>query len=365
MRAIFLLALKDLQRQWGLAVIMALLFGVTFASYLTLITYEQSESKSYSSIGANWLVVGSSSGLGEIYGSQISTNVGDQLREMGYENPIPELRQIVGTSARTMIMVRGMSLDNYSQVTPYKMIAGRALQPGDDSRLTMVGAIIARSKDLKVGGTVTLRGRKFDIVGIFETGALEDNQVWISLVDAQTLVNYDNDVSIYFIPSGGSLKIGDIVGEGISVSQKGENGKLYDHSLQSFFRFMRMVGLIAGIATIITLINLLWRLAYLHRHEFGIMKTVGFRLNAFLLYFGTQSGIILFAGLLVGLSTAFGVLFTGLKSASVFGYGLAFSWSIQTLFIMVGLTLGIFTIGVIAPMIGIQRTPIPDLLGRN
>jgi putative ABC transport system permease protein len=365
MRSIFLLAIKDLRRQWGLALIMAVLFGLTFASYLTLITYEQSEGQSYANLGTNWLVVGSSDGLGEIYGSRLSTDIGRQLEKMGYAAPIAEIRQMTGTSAKTMILIRGMDLDRYAEITPYKLVSGRALVPGDPTRDAMVGTILARNKELKLGETITLRGRKFKIVGIFETGALEDNQVWISLADAQTLLNYGSDVSIYFIPTDGVLQVGQKVQEGVSVSQKGENGRLYDHSLQSFFRFMGMVALLAGIATVITLINLLWRLAYLHRHEFGILKTLGFRLNAFLLYFGTQSGIILLAGLVFGLGLAFGILFSTIKRLSVFGYGLAYSWNTQILWIMIGLTFGIFMVGIITPMINIQRKRIPDLLGRN
>jgi ABC-type antimicrobial peptide transport system permease subunit len=84
-----------------------------------------------------------------------------------------------------------------------------------------------------------------------------------------------------------------------------------------------------------------------------------------LLYFGTQSGIILIVGLFIGLSLAFGVLFTRLKSLSVFGYGLAFSWNLQSLLMMLGITLGVFALGVVTPLISIQRTPISKLLGRN
>jgi putative ABC transport system permease protein len=365
MGAIFLLALKDLRRQWGLVVIMAALFGITFSSYLTLVTYQQSESQNYANLGSNWLVVGSSEGLGEIYGSRISTDIGQQLEDMGYSQPIAEVRQMVGTSVSNMIMVRGLNLDNYAVITPFKLLTGRILRPGDPPRLAMVGETIARAKNLKVGGVVLLRGRQFNVVGIFETGALEDNQVWISLSDAQSLVSYGKDVSIYFIPNTGKLQVGDEVTNGVSVSQKGENGRLFDRSLQAFFRFMGMVGFLAGIATVVTLVNLLWRLAYLHRREFGIMKTLGFRLNAFLLYFVTQSGIILMAGILLGLAAALEVLFTQLNKVTVFGYGLAFSWNMDIFFIMAGITLGVFGVGIITPLISIQRTSIPELLGRN
>ena len=365
MTSIFMLAIKDLRKSWGLAVIMAILFALTFGSYLTLVTYEQSQGESYAAIEKNWLVVGSSDGLGEIYGSRIGTDVGTQLEQMGYERPIAEIRQLTGTSASTMILIRGMDLQRYPEVTPYKIVSGRALQPGDASHLAMVGEILARNKDLQLGGTVTLRGRKFTIIGIFQTGALEDNQVWISLSDAQNLLNYDKDVSVYFIPDDGKLKVGQTIRSGVSISQKGENGKLFDHSIQAFFRYMGMVAFLAGIATVITLINLLWRLAYLHRHEFGILKTLGFRLNAFFLYFGTQSFMILIVGLCIGLAAAFGILFKTLNKLSVFGYGLVFSWNMKTLLIMIALTLGIFLVGVITPLINIQRKRIPELLGRN
>lgn len=365
MRAIILLSLRDLRRQWGLGVIMALLLGVTFASYLTLIIYEQSEDQNYANLQNNWLVVGSRDGLGEIYGSRIPLAIGQQLSTLGYNDPIAEVREITGNTVNNIVMIRGMELNRYQEVTPFKLISGRSLQMNDGPRLAMIGTTLARRKELKVGDTIILRGRNFEVVGIFETGAMEDNQAWISLAAAQNLLGYGSDVSVYFVPTGGLLRVGDTLADEVLVSQKGENGRLFDRSLQAFFRFMGLVALLAGLASVITLINFLWRLAYLHQHEFGILKTLGFNRSAFFVYFGTQSGVILAIGLLIGLSLSIGVLFTRLKGLSVFGYGLALSWNLQTLWIMLGIVLAVFAIGLISPLISIHRTPIPNLLGRN
>ncbi len=365
MKGVFLLALKDLKHGWALALVLAIMFGVTFSSFLALITYEQSQKKEYGNLSSNWLVVGSSNGFGEIYGSRLGTDMAAKLIELGYPEPVPEIRELIGTRASRLFMLRGVSLDDYARVTPFKLKSGRALNAEEPGRYAMAGEVVARNRDLQVGSPIVLKGHRFTIVGIFETGGLEDNQVWISLEEAQDMLDYGSDVSIYLIPDSGTMQTGDLIRDGVSVSQKGENGKLIDRSVQAFFRFVELVAILAGIACVLTMTNLLWRLAYLHRREFGILKTLGFRLNAFLLYFSVQAGIILGVGFLIGLAVAFGVLFKRGNRLTAFGYGLPFMWDPGTLVILAGVLLAVFCVGVLVPLLNIRRTIIPDLLGRN
>jgi len=47
---------KGFKESLGAALVMALLFSITFASYLALITYQKSLSSTYFSLEANWLL---------------------------------------------------------------------------------------------------------------------------------------------------------------------------------------------------------------------------------------------------------------------------------------------------------------------
>jgi putative ABC transport system permease protein len=58
-----------------------------------------------------------------------------------------------------------------------------------DRGVAVVGCDIAKALDAKVGGTVTLRGKQFQVIGIYDkTLTAPDNTVAVSLYDAQQLL---------------------------------------------------------------------------------------------------------------------------------------------------------------------------------
>lgn len=365
MKELILLAMRDLTKRWAVALVLASLFTITFAAYLTLVTYQKSAVASYVNLETNWLIVGSSDGLSEIHGSRLTPEIGRQLVELGYEDPIPEIHQVVGTSYVNGRLMRGFRLEDYLKTSQFTILRGRALQPGDPGRLVMVGETLSRTAQVDVGDNLLLRGRKFRVIGIFETGSIQDNEAWISLADAQALLSYGEDVSLYLIPEGGALQPGDLFTDDVSVTSRGETIGIFGNSLTSFFKFLGMIGLLAGFSTAITMANLIFRLALLRRQEFGILRSMGFGKRSLLIYFITQSGAIILAGILAGVILAVVLTFTKMDSFSAFGIGLEQSWDLISLGKMAAITLCIWASGSVLPLIFIRKTPIPELLGRN
>ncbi len=365
MAAIFLLAIKDILKKWALALVMSLLFSVTFASFLAIIAYKNSLSTSYNQLSQNWLVVQESDGIGEIHGSRLSPEIGDLLINEGYENPIPEIHQVVGTSLATGMLMRGVSLADYPSVGAFTILSGTALAPGDASRLAMVGVTLAEIEKITAGDKISIRGRDFQVKGIFKTGSYQDNEVWISLSDAQKLVNYGQDVSIYLIPDGGKFLEGDNIRSGISVGRKGETGNMYGHEISTFYNYLGMVAIFDGIATIITLTNLLWRLAWLRRHEFGIIRTLGFGNRALIFYLFVQAMLILIVGLIAGVILAITVIVARAQQLTAFGLGVSPVWNLQTILSSAAVFIIVLVFGIALPAIRINNMSIPSLLGRE
>ena len=54
-------------------------------------------------------------------------------------------------------------------------------------------------------------------MGTFQTGMYVDNEAWVALEDAQTLLGYGKDVSIFIIPDEGILSSGDTLPGGVSI----------------------------------------------------------------------------------------------------------------------------------------------------
>jgi len=362
--AIIWIALRDLERRWKLALVMALLFSISFATYLALVTYDKSLSMTYFSLEANWLVVQVSSVNGEIHGSRLNTDTEQLLKNQGYQ-PIPEIHQVVGTSISNGIMMRGVQPEDLLKVSPFKLLAGRNLLPGDSPRLAMVGSSLADRLKIKVGDVLKLRGRDFAVIGIFKTGSYEDSQAWVSLTDAQKLLDYGSDVSIYYIPEGGGLHEGSNLTKGISIGRRGEAGNAYGKEIMGFFHYLGLLGVFAGVATSITLTNLLWRLAWLHRREFGIARTLGFGRHSVVVYLLTQAALILLVGAAVGGFFAVSLVISRIQDFSAFGIAIAPVWDLSTISLIAIITLLIAGIGVALPARRINAMTTPELLGRD
>lgn len=365
MRAILLLAIKDLFRKTGLMLIMALLFGTAYGCYFSISCFKGNLERTYGVLSQEWLVVQQSSGVGEIHGSRLSADLERQLIQMGYENPIPEIHQVVGTNYANGMLMRGVDLVDYPRVTPFTILSGNSLQPGDKSRLAIIGKTLADIEKVKVGDTIKVRGRDFLVEGIFKTGTYQDNEVWISLSDAQQLLNYGKDVSIYIIPDGGAIKEGTILADGISVGRKGETAKVYGHEFNSFYRFLGMVAAFAGIATIITLANLLWRLTRLNSREFGIIRTLGFGNRYVVLYLFVQATLVFLVGLAFGSFISYEVVIGIANHTSSFGLSVDSSWNWAVFFTSAVFYYAVLLLGIALPALRISRLAIPSLLGRD
>lgn len=161
------------------------------------------------------------------------------------------------------------------------------------------------------------------------------------------------------------MKEGENLGNGVSIGRKGETGNYLGHEIATFYDFMGMVAGFAGVAAVITLTNLLWRLAWLHRHEFGILRTLGFGKKALIFYLFIQAAIIFITGIVAGIALAFTVVISHVQNLKAFGFGITPHWSLVTILTMIGITLLTLLLSIAFPVIRFNRMSITTLLGRE
>ena len=152
---------------------------------------------------------------------------------------------------------------------------------------------------------------------------LSDNQAWISLADAQALLGWGQDLSVYIIPDEGILHEGKSL-PGRFRHPRGE-GTRVTVSYQPVLDIMGVVAFAMGIAIALTLTNVLWRLAWLRRREMAILRTLGFPALSLAIYLlGQGIGV-------TGLGTLLGAVFTlGILSAvHVAAFGLTINPSLS------------------------------------
>jgi ABC-type antimicrobial peptide transport system permease subunit len=294
------LGLHDLIRHRRLALVMSLSIAVATAMVVFLVVYRAGLAAEFTVQTPNLLVVHDLQNVGDISGSRISSQVAETLAGLGIRTVIPEIRSVTGTSVTNATLLRGIDLGQYTRLESFSMLSGRRLEPGDAPRQAMVGALLAEKQDLKTGGSISLRGRKFTIVGIFQNGTYMDNQAWIALSDAQTLLNWGQDVSVYIIPDEGALHEGDTLPGGLGVSRKGETLRLLAAQYQPLLSMWQIVSLALGLGASMTLASVLWRLAWLRRHEMAILRTTGFPTYSLVGYLLVQAAGITLLGILLG-----------------------------------------------------------------
>ena len=294
------LGLHDLFNHRRLALIMSLSIAIAFGMAAILEMYRTGVADKYTELSPNLLLVHEDQTLGEFYGSRISSQVGETLSGMGISMVVPEIHALAGTSASNAILLRGVDLKQYTRLEGFSILSGRSLQPGDPARLAMIGWRLARSRNLKTGDAISLRGRNFNILGIFRNGTYMDNQAWISLADAQTLLGWGQDVSIYVIPDEGILHEGELLSGGISVTRKGDSLHFIAAQFQPILDLLRLVVAALGIAAALALTNVLWRLAWRRRSEMAILRTTGFSTLSLVGYLLAQAAGITLMGVLLG-----------------------------------------------------------------
>jgi putative ABC transport system permease protein len=83
--------------------------------------------------------------------------------------------------------MRGADLESF----PISYSSGRALTPADNGSV-VVGSDLVKKLGAKVGGTVTVRGQQYTVVGILnKTLTAPDTEVWMTLSDAQKIFAQD------------------------------------------------------------------------------------------------------------------------------------------------------------------------------
>lgn len=357
------LGCRDLLIQRRLALVMSLSIAIAFGMLAILEVYRTGMADKYSELIPDMLLVHENQTLGEFYGSRLSSQVGERLASMGISLLIPEIRVLTGTTARNAILLRGVDLGQYSNLESFSVLSGRSLQPGEPARQTMIGWRLARSRNLGIGNTILLRGRDFSIVGIFKNGTYMDNQAWISLADAQALLGWGQDVSIYIIPDEGILHAGTVLTGDISVSRKGESLQFIAAQFQPMIDLLRIVVAALGVATAIALTNTLWRLAWSHRREMAILRTTGFPSLSLVGYLLTQALIITLSGILSG--SVFTLLFvTGVK-LSVPSFTIVPRLEAQTAIYCLGWTILLILAGCLVPVWWLSHLNLAQLLSSD
>jgi ABC-type lipoprotein release transport system permease subunit len=308
MRVAAWLALRDLSAHRRQALALGIVFAIAVTAFVALGSYRQALLRDYIPARQDQLVIQETQSFAEFYGSRLSPRIAAVLEDLGVSGAVAEIHSIVGTSLENAVLLKGVDLEHYPQLDTFVIRAGRSLQPGDSPRQTMIGRRLADRLGAAPGDTIRLRGRPFEVIGVFETGTYAENEAWVPLAGAQDLLGWGQDVSLYIVPDDGRLTPGEQLLDGVSVVRRGELWSTFPQQWEGLMTLIGTVTQAIGLAAALSLAAMLWRLAWRRRRQIAVLRSLGFSRTVFAVYLVVQGASVAFPGGIFGVLGAQGLL---------------------------------------------------------
>jgi len=302
------LAVRDLAAHRRQAMTLVTVFAIAVTAFVALGSYRQALLRDYRSMREDQLVIQETQSFGEFYGSRLSPDIAVVLQDLGITAPIAEIHAIVGTSLEDAVLLKGVDLEHYSTLDAFIIRAGRGLLPGDSPRQAMIGTRLAERLEAVPGDTIRLRGRPFEVIGVFQTGSYTENEAWIPLAGAQDLLGWGQDVSLYVVPDHSLLEPGEQLLDGVSVARRGELWSTFPRQWEGLMTLIGTVTQAIGLAAAFSLAAMLWRLAWRRRRQIAVLRSLGFSRTVFAIYLSVQGAAVALAGGACGILGAMALL---------------------------------------------------------
>ena len=308
MRVAAWLALRDLSVHRRQAIALGTVFAIAVTAFVALGSYRQTLLRDYRPARSDQLVIQETQSFAEFYGSRLSPDIAVLLEDLGVAGAVAEIHTIVGTSLQDAVLLKGVDLEHYPELDLFVIRAGRGLQPGDSPRHAMLGTRLAERLESVPGDTIRLRGRPFEVIGVFETGAYTENEAWVPLAGAQELLGWGQDVSLYVVPDDGRLTPGENLLTGVSVARRGELWSTFPRQWEGLMALIEIVTQAIGLAAAFSLAAMLWRLVWRRRWQIAVLRSLGFSRAVFAVYLAVQGASVAFAGGVCGILGALALL---------------------------------------------------------
>lgn len=299
------LALVDAFARRMLVMGVAALIAVPVTASLLLDGYIRGLSAAFAVAPESDLIIQESNSIGEFLGSRISAGLEADLEAMGVSWAVPEIHTVTGTAADNAMLLRGVDTARYRSVTRFEIVAGRALEPTDSAGVAMVGAAFADNRGTSPGATVEVRGRAFEVIGVFRVGTYADHEVWIPIDAARDVLGWADETSVFVIPADGPLAEGDTLPGPLSVVRRGDFASI-NREWDPMIRLGQTAALSFAAAGVIVLATVLWRMAWLRRRDLAVLRTLGLGGIVPATFLVVQAAIVAVVGIGLGVGFAYG-----------------------------------------------------------
>lgn len=287
--------------------------------------------------------------------------------------------------------VRGIPVDEtrivYEESGQYDVEFGRKLRQGDKNKV-MIGPEFAKDsvfgKQIKVGDTLVIEGKNFEVVGIVKKGGNPgiSRAIFMTLDDARILFNKPESVSVINVKIDNPEEMDKVVetikkdlrrSRGLDEGKEDFTVQSTKKLVESFLTVFNIISvLLIGLASISLLVgaigiaNTMYTAVLERTREIGIMKSIGARNSDILKLFLIESSFIGLIGGIIGVLIGIGISkFAETLMGSVLGEG--FFQVFLPWWLLVGAALFAMVIGIISGIIPAKKAselkPVDALRG--
>jgi putative ABC transport system permease protein len=164
--------------------------------------FEDSLRGVYESRGVDLMVI--RAGSMQRFSSVLDQPFGGDIRRLpGVREVFPTLMEVVSFEGDNVVgvVVQGLPRDR-GPLREYRMESGRRIER-DDRRAIMLGKVLARNLDKKVGDSIEVTpGEPFRVVGIYDTfNVFENGSIVMALDELQPLIGRQGEVTYFTVTS--------------------------------------------------------------------------------------------------------------------------------------------------------------------
>jgi putative ABC transport system permease protein len=218
---------------------------------------------------------------------------------------------VIARAGDAQVVAVGTWLDQIRNLDPTWKLEGNWISSRDDQGQCLAGRSAAKQLHLITGGRLKLqylsRSAECSIAGIFDSGAAEDNQVFMSLLALQTLADLPGKITLVQLNVGGGpqaiAKTAGQLSEALPQLQVRPVREVTEAegALLSRIRLLivSMIVLIL-ILTALCVVATMAALAIERRADIGLMKALGGSISRIVGFFVAEVGLLGAAGGLIG-----------------------------------------------------------------
>jgi len=310
----------------GAAVVFALL-----SLYFDISIKMSRELRAY---GANFFVGAAADAGGATVDEEVLGRVLSRIPEEKLVGASPYLYGVARLDLGNAVLA-GVDFAGLEKLSPFWQVEGNWITVGFDEEHCLVGKSLAENMALEVGDSVTARKRetgfskKLTVRGIVETGAAEDDQIFVNLPLAQKVLGEEgriNHVMLSVLSRDFDIEglAADLERELPGVSAEPLRKVSYSEGriLEKIKGLMALVAVVILAATTLCVMTTLMAMVVERTREIALHKALGAENRSIVRQFLVETGCIGLAGIAAGMAVGF--LLAQLLGQAVFGASISF-----------------------------------------